>query len=623
MRAPLRGGMLHARFSECRFQFGASLTTWKLHHPDDRDGRSGGGLRAGRRAEDLGLFQGGFDRSPRLSPYDLSVFTSYLSNHPSKGLFLHIVDGIQSGFSFSFIGDRTERVEARNWGEIQSKHDPKLWAKLMKEVGEGTRRGPLERPPFPNVWCAHQAQEVPIGKVTKDKWDPNPDPDPDKFRVVNDYSANFGQNRNRREDEELGATYFQVKHLIQLILLFGVGCILILWDVRGAYRTLNAKDTDWHLQVSWLLDSEGIKKFFVDLVNPFGRIESQRNWEALAGAIEWIMHELGAVSTRHYVDNFLDWVAPGIDGPDWETARLRARWIFALMHAMGVPFHEVQIGTSVETLGWCFDTLKMTISISEKKRTLALRLIGEWTVKCRCSLREVERFLGFLQWLSLAFYELSPFLGRLLELKRTACRKMNKKMNSRDKVFVNLSAHNMSDMMLCRKLMNSWNGTRSLWDWGAAVTSCHIWTDASETGFGAYFIEAGQYFFRCWTVAELAECFRKKKVSLFQLEARVIVAALHTWRALLGCKRVQIVTDNDNAFKHGNSGKCKQPDCQRTIRALWAEKMKAQCEVDLVWWDSKRNFAADLLSKQHEQKFLATKEFAGFSRVVASHPPRW
>ena len=58
----------------------------------------------------------------------------------------------------------------------------------------------------------------------------------------------------------------------------------------------------------------------------------------------------------------------------------------------------------------------------------------------------MERFLGFLQWLSLPFYELSPFLGRLLELKRTACRKMNKKKNSRDKVFVNLSAHNMPDM---------------------------------------------------------------------------------------------------------------------------------------------------------------------------------
>jgi hypothetical protein len=59
------------------------------------------------------------------------------------------------------------------------------------------------------------------------------------------------------------------------------------------------------------------------------------------------------------------------------------------------------------------------------------------------------------------------------------------------------------------------------------------------------------------------------------------------------------------------------------VRALWTEKMRAQCIVDIVWWNSKQNFAADLLSHGLEQQFLATAGFADFSRVPESHPQRW
>jgi hypothetical protein len=102
--------------------------------------------------------------------------------------------------------------------------------------------------------------------------------------------------QGRGDWDELEAVYYQIKHLIMIILLLGVGTIVILWDVQGAYRTLNAKRHNWHLQVSWLLNSRGAKQYFVDLVNPFGRIELQRNWEAVAGSIEWILHELGLFS---------------------------------------------------------------------------------------------------------------------------------------------------------------------------------------------------------------------------------------------------------------------------------------------------------------------------------------
>ena len=606
VRAPVKGEMSHALIQRGRNELGASRTSWNAR-PDDGHDRSSveskGGLRGIATGKALPTFMGEFDVSVRPSPYNYAVFSRLMKDNPSEGLREHLLDGLSTGFDYGFRGDRNKRVLAKNWGKLQYEHVPAVWAKVMKEVEERTRFGPLD---------------LPI-TVTKYKWDP----DESKFRIVNDYKKN-GQNDARGEWDELESVYYQIKHLIMIILLLGVGTIVILWDVQGAYRTLNAKRHNWHLQVSWLLNSRGAKQYFIDLVNPFGRIESQRNWEAVAGSIEWILHELGAVFCRHFVDNFHDFVRPEAGIPDWETAKKRAKWIFALMRALGVPFHEVQIGSSFHTLGWSFDTILMTITVAEKKRDVARRLLRRWTGMAKYHLRELERLTGFLYWISLAFYELSPFLGRLLEIKRGLHAKMRRSGKTREQVFHNFSKGTMSYLKLCRLLLVEWSGVRSLWDWSSSVTTYHIWTDASEWGFGGYCLETRQYFSRAWTEREKSEAWRVAKLSMLHLEARAVVAALHTWGPTLRRHRVQVVSDNEPTVKHGTSGVCKQQDCQQTIRALWLEKMKFQCEVDLVHWSSEDNIAADHLSKQgRAELFLAIPEFSDFSKVPESHPARW
>jgi hypothetical protein len=130
----------------------------------------------------------------------------------------------------------------------------------MKQVRAGTQWGPLPRPPFPNVNCPFKPQEVSTGSVSKDKWGLHPDPS--AVTVVSDFVSN-GQN-DARSGDYLSSIDFQIRHLIMILLLLGVGTIVILWDVQGAYRTLNAKQGNWHLQVSWLIDPHGVKQFFVD-----------------------------------------------------------------------------------------------------------------------------------------------------------------------------------------------------------------------------------------------------------------------------------------------------------------------------------------------------------------------
>ena len=62
-----------------------------------------------------------------------------MQHHPSDGLREHLLDGFSSGFDYGYEGDRSKRVLAKNWGKLQYEHEPAVWAKVMKEVTEGTR----------------------------------------------------------------------------------------------------------------------------------------------------------------------------------------------------------------------------------------------------------------------------------------------------------------------------------------------------------------------------------------------------------------------------------------------------------------------------------------------------
>jgi hypothetical protein len=103
----------------------------------------------------------------------------------------------------------------------------------------------------------------------------------------------------------------------------------------------------------------------------------------------------------------------------------------------------------------------------------------------------------------------------------------------------------------------------------------------------------------------------------------VCVAAIFTWRHLAKCKKVAIYTDNEWTWEHLKAGFCKQADCQRTIRAFWFEKLRANCVTDICWLRGDANYAADHLSRDREQEFRVLPESAGFSRIRESIPRSW
>jgi hypothetical protein len=108
-----------------------------------------------------------------------------------------------------------------------------------------------------------------------------------------------------------------------------------------------------------------------------------------------------------------------------------------------------------------------------------------------------------------------------------------------------------------------------------------------------------------------------------QMEARVAVASICTWRSFAKLKKVTLFTDNEWTKDHLISGYCKQKDCQKTIRAFWFEKLRTNCVTDVIHLSGDLNYAADHLSRNREQEFLALPGFEGFSRIQESIPRPW
>jgi hypothetical protein len=483
----------------------------------------------------------------------------------------------------------------------------------MKDVEAGHRLGPFPRPPFPNSWCDSQPREVPLGSVQKSKWISG-----GKRRLISDFKK-AGHNQAASPNPFEG-TYFQVRHLIMIILTLGAGCTVVQFDVESAIRTLTNTWEDLHLHNSWTYGPDGARQFFVDLRNPFGQIEAENNFQVFGGILEWIFQDLGAVFTRRYVDNFFDFV-PAVGGlPDAPYASRRARWWKLLLRALDVPYHEFAVGTTFHALGWIFDTVALTMRMTPERLTLVRRLLAEWCARPDCTLNELEAILGLLFFVASGFWEVRPFLGRLLKLKSSvgvATSRVRRKTRR-----LAFSKHIRFDFNLLRSLMTKWNGTRSLWRLSETQFDLHIWTDASSSfGCGAYCTELKEFYSHQWTPTELTESVRAVRTSMPFLELRGVFLAVSTWAESLRHRNVAIFCDNAWVVNHVNKGFCREEHCLTTIRLMFMSMVNLECNIHLFWLDTDSNLHADLLSKGLVEQFLVT--WTDFSATPPRIPSRW
>ena len=90
------------------------------------------------------------------------------------------------------------------------------------------------------------------------------------------------------------------------ILKLGCGTMLAKLDIQSAYRVIPVHPHD-----RMLLGIKWQENVYVHAALPFGLRSAPKIFNAVADALEWIVHNLGVRFVKHYLDDFVVLVATG------------------------------------------------------------------------------------------------------------------------------------------------------------------------------------------------------------------------------------------------------------------------------------------------------------------------
>ena len=233
-------------------------------------------------------------------------------------------------------------------------------------------------------------------------------------------------------------------------------------DLKDAFRHVPVRAQDWQL-----LGCRWNESFYYYVVLVFGLKSAPYIFNLFAEALHWIIQRHIPASLRHYLDDFLTLSHPGTS-PSHANAAID--WVLGLGDALGLFFqHEktTRPCTTLEFLGLELDSQAMEAHLPKDKLEYLHTVLANWSSKPRCTLRELQELIGFLQFASQVVPHARAFIRRLIDFSCTfrspyAVRSIPK--------------YARADLTWWTTFIPSWNGIRLITPSRPVI---HIYTDAS------------------------------------------------------------------------------------------------------------------------------------------------
>ena len=275
---------------------------------------------------------------------------------------------------------------------------------LQKELEKSAMLGPFQDLPF-RPWT----QISPLLTVPKKN--------SASRRVVIDLSfpkggnVNDGVARNFFQGRSLTYILPSARDLADIIAASPSTCYIWKADLERAYRQLRADPLDYPLMC---ISHKG--QVFTDICPSFGCRGSGAAQQRVSRAVTSLMSKLGHTVIA-YVDDFC-----GIShNPEQATRSFSA--FEALCADLGLrlaPEKSAPPSTTMEWLGFEFDTVQRTVTIPAQKLTDVVELANSWTHKKHCTRRELQVLAGKLMHISHCVLPARKFMSRILTALRAA-----------------------------------------------------------------------------------------------------------------------------------------------------------------------------------------------------------
>ena len=475
-----------------------------------------------------------------------------------------VVQYLAFGWPLNFVSETPPRSELRNHKGARD-FSAFVDGYLKREVKNGRILGPFIRPPFENFAVS------PLNTVPKS--------DSDERRVIVDLSWPIGSSVNDGIDGELylgepsDLHFPTIDDIVTLIHQAGAGCFIYKRDLKTAYRQFPVDPGDWqYLGYFW----NG--RYYFDTTLCMGQKTSALGCQRSTRAVVFI-HTCRGYSCTVYLDDFI-----GIE----PISRAWASYydLLKLMVELGLRENAVKAHPPSQRqvcLGILFDTVNMTISVTDERLTEIRELLAVWSDKSVASKREIQALLGKLMFVSKCVRQSRIFVNRILTVLRSL---------KRDFYKYKLSIDFKRDLVWWRTFISVYNGVSILpgdrWSAPDAVLA----TDACLTGCGAI---CGKSYFH----SEFPEVIKLQELHIHNLELLTVVVALRLWHNELAGNRVLIYCDNSPSVFALNSGRTSDSFSASCLRELWFWCCMSQVEIRAVHLPGRENRLPDFLSRWH------------------------
>ena len=391
-------------------------------------------------------------------------------------------------------------------------------------------------------------------------------------------------------NDHIPTAYGQLKYAlfneaIDQVRAAGRGAILIKRDLADAFRHIPIHPADW-----WLFSFEWQGKLFEERFLPFGLRTAPRIFNLFAEGLHWILESSSIAAITHYLDDFLAIFAAA----DKEAAREYEQSFATICQVLGlqIKLEKNASGTVVDFLGLTIDTIKMEARLPAEKKERGLDLITKLASQKSCTLLDLQRVTGLLN-----------FLSKVVPLGRTFCRRLYD-LEQRfppgggKGVLRRIPTAARKDLKWWQDLLPHHNGiliiqpSRRWW---------RLWTDAAGTkGIGGFILPGeGPHLPNHQEVTEFFSArvlFSQRNEHINVKEMIAVLVALRTWAPQLAGCHLQLFCDN-TAVVSGLRRKTSRGRLMTVLRRTLLLAARFDIEIEPQWIPSGENCLADALSR--------------------------
>ena len=484
-----------------------------------------------------------------------------------------MLDGIVNGVP---IGrppcDRT--VESPNWPSARE-CPSKVTDIIRADLSVGKLLGPFVSPPFDKYVVS------PLGAIPKRG--------SDRIRLIHDLSYPTTESVNIGIDPEAySLQYSSVDWAVSACSKYEVPLLANI-DIKDAYKAVGVAGADWHLLgLRWQVPGLTGDYFFGKVLS-FGLRSAPALFDEYACALEKIMPLVGvSCHVVRYVDDFL------IVGGSESQVKGDLGLMIDTARSAGFTIQAEKVKGPcrvLEFLGIVLDLDRGVLRISDERMAEIRTILSDCQGLKLISKRRLLRVVGKLAFAARVVRTGRAFLGRLIGLAKSA-----KALHHR----VRLSAAARADLAWWQDCIQSHNGTCMMspdWTQGEIL---HVFTDASDYGFGAVW---GDLWFGMVYSGQMAD-LRSRSINWRELH--VAVRAMATWAPSFAGKKVMFHIDNQATCGILNKLYTPVGELMELVR-LWCLLVESHSVITaVVYINTNDNVLADAISRGDLNTFFAT-----------------